>query len=504
MYPLSPQSLLFIFLLIIIYLSLYASKKKSSSNVAIKPFPCFGVLPEFIKNRHRFLDWSSEVLARLPTNTLDYHHPGKVHGIITANPLNVEHMLKSNFHNYPKGSRVTSYLEDFLGRGIFNADGEIWKIQRKTASYEFNTKSLRNFFMKSVEEEIQTRLVPVLKRASVLNQVVDMQDILERFSFDTVCRLSFNMDPGCLGSEGTTGTEFMNAFGEASTYSAGRFFYALPYMWRIKKALNIGSEKRMRKAISIVHDFADDIIKSRMKEKGEKEDTDDLLSRFIANESNSAEFLRDIIISFMLAGRDTMTSSITWFFWVLSSRSDVEGNILHEMKSIRNRNGTGSEAFNFDDMGQMHYLKAALSESLRMYPPVPLDEKQCLQDDIMPDGTFVGKGWCVTYHAYAMGRMESIWGKDCLDFKPERWLENGICRQESPFRFPAFHAGPRICLGKDVAHMQMKMVVASVLSRFHLDLVDKYRAPKQILSLTLRMKDGLPMRVRERCEAAID
>ncbi|KAH7864647.1 hypothetical protein Vadar_032135 [Vaccinium darrowii] len=76
----------------------------------------------------------------------------------------------------------------------------------------------------------------------------------------------------------------------------------------------------------------------------------------------------------------------------------------------------------------MHYLQAAINESMRLYLPVQFDSKFCQEDDTLPDGTFVKKGTRVTYHPYAMGRMERIWGPDCLEFKPERWLENGVFR----------------------------------------------------------------------------
>jgi cytochrome P450 len=97
-----------------------------------------------------------------------------------------------------------------------------------------------------------------------------------------------------------------------------------------------------------------------------------------------------------------------------------------------------------------------------------------------------------------MGRMESIWGKNCRDFVPERWLENGIYRQESPFKFPVFHAGPRMCLGKDMAYIQMKSIAASVIERFEIDVQNKEKCPDHLLSLTLRMKGGLQVKVKER------
>jgi cytochrome P450 len=190
---------------------------------------------------------------------------------------------------------------------------------------------------------------------------------------------------------------------------------------------------------------------------------------------------------------------LSWFFWLLSLNPDVEGNILKELETIRSSNGKNlGDTYSFEELRDMHYLQAAISETLRLYPPVPVDTKACQSDDVLPDGTFVGKKWFVTYHAYAMGRMESIWGKNCRDFVPERWLENGIYRQESPFKFPVFHAGPRMCLGKDMAYIQMKSIAASVIERFEIDVQNKEKCPDHLLSLTLRMKGGLQVKVKER------
>ncbi|XP_010247227.1 PREDICTED: cytochrome P450 94B3 [Nelumbo nucifera] len=497
----SLQSLLLFFLLsLYLYLHFHPSCKKSNSNAGFKIYPLIGTLPEFIKNRHRFLDWTTDVLSRTPTNTATFYRPGKVNGIITANPLNVEHMLKANFENYPKGDRFIALLKDFLGQGIFNSDGDLWRVQRKTASFEFNTKSLRSFVMENVKAEIETRLIPLLKRASETNQILDIQDILERFAFDNVCKLAFDIDPVCLGGDGTTSGEFMQAFEEAARLSAGRFMYLFPFLWKVKKALNIGSERRLKQAISTVHDFADKIIWSRMENRRQKQNNDDLLSRFMEDEFNSAEFLRDIVISFILAGRDTTSSSLAWFFWILSSRPDIERNILDELESVRARKGKCiGDTYSYDELREMQYLQAALSEGLRLYPPVAVDTKACREDDVLPDGSFIKKGWFITYHTYAMGRMEAIWGKDCREFKPQRWLESGTCRQESPFRYPIFHAGPRMCLGKDMAYIQMKSIAASVIERFHVDVVDGDKCPEHLLSLTLRIKGGLRVRIKQRC-----
>jgi cytochrome P450 len=496
---LSVQLLIILFLLSLwIYLYVTTSSQKKPTNKGFKIYPIVGVLPEFIKNRARVHDWFTETLSHCPGNTDVLRLPGIKPGIITANPLNVEYFLKTNFENYPKGELLITTLEDFLGRGIFNSNGELWRVQRKTASYVFNTKSLRSFVMDNVVVEISTRLVPILAKASETRQVLDLQDMLERFAFDNICKVAFNVDPAGLGGDRTDGSEFMQAFDDAAALSTERFLCSLPLLWKFYKFFDIGSERKLKKSIKIVHEFADNIIQSRMEQKMEKKD-EDLLSRFIGNDENSNEFLRDIVISFILAGRDTTSSALSWFFWLLSLNPDVESNILKELETIRSRNRKKiGDAYSFEDLRDMHYLHATISETLRLYPPVPVDILACRSDDVLPDGAFVGRKWFVVYCAYAMGRMESIWGKSCLEFLPERWLENGIYRQESPFKFPVFHAGPRMCLGKHMAYIQMKSIAASVIERFKIDVQNKDKCPEHVLSLTLRMKSGLQVRVKER------
>jgi len=222
----------------------------------------------------------------------------------------------------------------------------------------------------------------------------------------------------------------------------------------------------------------------------------DFLSRLAQDESHSDEFLRDIFINFVLAGRDTTPSALTWFFWNLSTRPDVVLKIQDELRLIRSRHNQAETFTNVDELREMNYLHAAISESLRLYPPVPLLLRKCLVDDLLPDGTPVKSGWMVMYNAYAMARTETIWGENCREFRPERWLEDGVFRPKNPFQFPVFHAGPRVCLGKDMAYIQMKAVAASVLERFEVEVVED-GGKQHELGITLKMKGGLPVKIKK-------
>ncbi|MFS7922318.1 putative cytochrome P450 [Helianthus anomalus] len=94
-----------------------------------------------------------------------------------------------------------------------------------------------------------------------------------------------------------------------------------------------------------------------------------------------------------------------------------------------------------------------------------------------------------------MGRMEGIWGEDCMEFKPERWFSSGGgIKHEPSYKFTAFHAGPRTCLGKEMAFIQMKMVATAIIYHYQVELVEGHnvRASDSIL---LQMKYGLKVRL---------
>ncbi|KAL2457803.1 Cytochrome [Abeliophyllum distichum] len=140
---------------------------------------------------------------------------------------------------------------------------------------------------------------------------------------------------------------------------------------------------------------------------------------------------------------------------------------------------------------------------MRLYPPVAWDSKHAIADDVLSDGVSVRAGDRVTYFSYGMGRMENLWGKDRFNFKPERWIsemEQGrikTLKNTYPYKFPVFQAGPRVCLGKELAFIQIKYIVASIVKRFKIRPVSSDR-PKFVPLLTAHMVGGPKVLVQKR------
>ncbi|GAU39402.1 hypothetical protein TSUD_323500, partial [Trifolium subterraneum] len=399
---------------------------------------------------------SKTVVVPMPFTTYTY----------IADPVNVEHVLKTNFSNYPKGEVYHSYMEVLLGHGIFNVDGELWKKQRKTASLEFASRNLRDFSTK-VFKEYALKLSSILNQASFLNQQIDMQELLMRMTLDSICKVGFGVEIGTLNPN-SPNNNFAKAFDTANIIVTLRFIDPL---WKIKKILNLGSEAQLEKSMKIIDDFTYSVIRTRKaeiddaKKSGQQNQIkNDILSRFIelGEDNASDKSLRDIVLNFVIAGRDTTATTLSWAIYMVMTHSHVAEKLYLELKTFEENQAKEenvtlpqcdenddpelfnqrvvqfSKLLNKDSLEKLHYLHAVITETLRLYPAVPQDPKGVIEDDVLPDGTKIKAGGMVTYVPYSMGRMEYNWGPNAASFIPERWFKDGVLKNESPFKFTAF------------------------------------------------------------------
>ncbi|KAI0493705.1 hypothetical protein KFK09_023829 [Dendrobium nobile] len=476
-------------------------------------WPLVGCLPGHLDNAERLHDWISDNLCKTggtyQTCLLALPFLARRQGLVTAtcDPRNLEHILKTRFDNYCKGPAWQAIFHDLLGGGIFNSDGDAWLFQRKTAAPEFSTRTLRLAMSRWVSLSIHKGLLPILDTAVADGSTVDLQDLLLRLTFDNICGLTFGQDPQTLDAS-LPENHFARSFDRATEATLHRFLLPKLY-WRLMKLFRLGMEGILSSSVTNVYSYLFAVINARKLELSSTSLHDDLLSRFQRNGAGySDDFLQQVAVNFILAGRDTTSVALSWFFWAVATHPEVEHAIIHELYSVlaasrgdQDRKAAWFEApLDYEELDRLVYLKATLSETLRLYPSVPENTKYVVADDLLPDGTFVPAGSSITYSIYSVGRMESVWGQDCLEFRPERWISEDLRRFEPPadsFKFMAFNAGPRLCLGKDLAYLQMKSIAAAVLLRCRFELEPGHRVEQKI-SLMLFLKHGLRMYVRRR------
>ncbi|KAJ0988052.1 hypothetical protein J5N97_006408 [Dioscorea zingiberensis] len=412
--------------------------------------------------------------------------------LLTCDPANINHVFNSNFTNYHKGNHF-SKIFDILGDGIFNTDHESWRFQRRKAHTLINNKRFNSFVAKASHDKVERSLIPLLNHLADRDELFDLQDVFLRITFDLTCFLVLGIDPASL-SIGFPLVPFAKAIDDAEEALFYRHVTPLSWKW-----MRFTKEKKLANAWKTIDHFIMQCISQRRRERLINP-SDDLLSSYFDSEEEFGElglglgfdkFLRDTTLNLMLAGRDTTSSALTWFFWLVATHPKVETNILNELRE---------QAYHDNNLHCLIYLHAALLESLRLYPPVPFEHKGVHRKDVLPSGEEVDERRMVLVSLYAMGRMEGIWGEDCMEFRPERWIsESGKIKHEPSYKYFVFNCGPRSCLGRALAFTQMKAMAAAMIKSFEFH-VERGHVARPKLSILLHMKDGLMVRVRKREE----
>ncbi|KAI3770248.1 hypothetical protein L6452_01375 [Arctium lappa] len=496
-----------LFLLVSVYIVYNQSQRKGKKTKKKKYHPVGGTkFHQFIHFR-RLHHYCTDLAAKY--KTFKIYNPFNHSEIYTTDPANVEYILRTNFENYGKGPFMNHTLKDLLGDGIFTVDGDEWREQRKVSSHEFSKKVLRDY-SGVVFTENTIKVGNILLEAANSNRTVDITDLFMKSTTDSIFKVGFGIDFDNVSGSNEKGARFCRAFDDANELVLRRFF---DLSWKIQKYFNIGPEAELKKNIKVIDDIIYKLIHTKIEQMKEaKDDTllkkQDLLSRFLQIKNIDPKYVRDIVVTFVLAGKDPIATSLYWFIYMLCKHPEIQDKVAKEIKEATNMSIQELEIINVAEfatrvteeaLDKMQYLHAALTETIRLYPALSMDPKTCFSDDVLPDGGFVKKGEVVVYMPYAMGRMTHIWGDDALEFKPERWLdEDGVFHPASPFKFTAFQAGPRTCMGRDFAYRQMKIFSSILLGCFAFKLSDENKIPHYRTMINLQMDGPLHIYVSKR------
>jgi len=433
-------------------------------------YPIIGMMPTLSRNIDNFPFWSAEMATQNGDKPWGGVVPGLRFVFITSAEA-VEHILKTSFDTFVKGQQFFENLEELLGRGIFSVDGEEWKSQRRVASHLFKTRTLKT----AMEESFVSHgkeFMKIIDQKAATGEAFNIQELFLRYTFDTICDIGFGFHLGALHSEGNTAA--MNSFDRIQNVVACRFRIP-PFVWKLQRLLGMGTEGKLKGDAKILNKFLDGLVKTRTEQIAMNKDdelVENFLTLFIKSELKqgrqpSPVFLRDIVASFLIAGRDTTACTLTTMIKMLAEHPEVDQKLVEEINTELLPSDDAYPSYTHLTKRGGKYIGAVLNEVLRWQPPVPMDSKLCTKSCVLPDGTPIEAGTTVFYSPYFMGRKESYWGPDVLEFKPERWLNR---EPPTPYENPVFNAGPRTCLGIHMANFEAKLLAAMVLKKYRFKL----------------------------------
>jgi len=288
-------SFLFIGIVTILYLINFYKKRYRIKVPGPFGVPLFGNFFQIYSRRYDSWDYFYELHKQFGKFFV-VNFPLSPPFLFVSDPETLEYILKTNFENYVKGPHTHQIFYDFLGNGIFNADGHQWKLQRQTASHLFSIKELK-IYVDLFVEKVQTvkEILQIQLSDEENRKVVDIQDILQRFTLDSIGKIAFGVEIGSLKKD----NQFSTAFDIANEATTNRFYNP----FAMKSPNFFYSEKELKKSIKIINQFSYEIIKKRKSDPDINQRTD-LLSRYITMKDDEGKpfsdlYLRDIVINFM-------------------------------------------------------------------------------------------------------------------------------------------------------------------------------------------------------------
>jgi len=388
------------------------------------------------------------------------------------------HVLQENHRNYTKGFGYDR-MEPLVGKGLLTSEGELWRRQRKLVQPAFHRQRIAAF-----ADLMARHTAAMLERWDALpaGETIDVHAQMMQLAFAIVGDALFSID---LTNEAAAAGE---AFAQALAIIDERFqsMFVGPAWWPS------ASNRRLRAATGVLDELVNGIVSRRRREGTEH---DDLLGMLMSarDETGGAAMderqLRDEVVTMILAGHETTANTLTWLWWLLAQNPLARTRLEAEADAA-----LGHRRATLADVSALPYTAMAIEETLRLYPPVWLFGRRAIADDTLGDYR-IPAGGALFLSPYLAHRDPRFW-PDPERFDPERFTAEAVAQRPRFAHFP-FALGPRMCVGAAFASMEMTIVAAMVAARYRLDALPGHRVEPDP-RLTLRPRDGLPMRLQRR------
>lgn len=246
---------------------------------------------------------------------------------------------------------------------------------------------------------------------------------------------------------------------------------------------------RMQQRQRQIHDLLQAEIDERRTKGDEKRS--DVLSLMMAvrdetGQAMSDEELRDELLTILFAGHETTATTLSWAFYQIHQQPEVREKLLKELESLDAHASPMS-------MAQLPYLNAICQETLRMYPVIPVLFPRISKVPVKVADYSFDAETTLWISPYLVHYREDVY-PNAHHFEPERFLD----RQYSPAEYFPFGGGSRRCLGYALAQLEMKLVLATILSKYQLALADDKPVKLQRRGFTLAPTGGVRMVLTEK------
>ena len=410
--------------------------------------------------------------------------------LVVSDHAAVAKVLRDRPSGFSRTARLREIGQEMgLQPGLFGAEGDDWLRQRRMVMAGFDPGHVRRYFPALVQ--VGQRLAKRWGLAAKSSQSIDLQSDLMRFTVDTIAGLAFGAAVDTLGSD----TDVIQQHLDKIFPALFRRITAPIPLWRLFPSKD--DRALVRSMVEVNRAVEEFILQARARMEHDANlriNPGNLLEAMIAEADKPDSGLSDAtvagnVLTMLLAGEDTTANTIAWMIYLLWKNPETLQFAIDEIKT----HVANIHSPTMDELDKLHYLQACINETMRLKPvgpqlPLQANRDTTVGDVLVPKGTIV----------INLLRSDSL-REDLVDyaneFHPERWLQenNSAKRISTPFG-----AGPRICPGRYLAILEMKIAMTVLLGQFEINYVGTADGspPQERLSFAM-MPVGLLMRVNQ-------
>ena len=400
---------------------------------------------------------------------------------LVSHPETARRVLVGNARAYGKRTIQYTTLSLVTGEGLLTADTDEWRGQRRRLQPAFHHSTLEQ-----IADHVRTSSDRLLTRWSTNDDaVVDIDEAMMHLALEVVGKSLFGADLS--GDAARLAQATVDALD--IVVKKARSPLSLPL--RVPTPANVA----LRTAVANLDSSVDAMLAERAsRPRGPGEPPRDMLDLLLAADDEgrtmSRDEVRNQIITFIVAGHETVASALTWAWQLLAMHPDALSRVRAEATPF-----VGSGGPQFADLARLPYTAAVIDEVLRLYPPAWLITRRSHQDDVL-DGVEMKRGSLIIVSPWLVQRHPSLWERP-NQFIPERFLDHAGQRRRDVINGPGyipFGAGPRLCIGRDMALVEAILVLACIAPQVELTAVGA--TPVAMPLVTIRPRGGLPMRLK--------
>lgn len=419
--------------------------------------------------------------------------------MVVADPETIGTLLRDRPDGFQRTSRMSKIADSMGFHGVFSANGARWRRQRPMVMAGLDPAHVKSYFPALVR--VTERFARRWQRAADAKATIELQADLMRYTVDVTAGLAFGADINTIESDEDVIQQHLDKVLPA-------LFRRLMAPFEYWRYLQLPRDRALGRHLEALHQAVDGFIASarrRMQEEPARGgEPTNLIEAMIAARDTAGSGVDDAdvagnVLTMLLAGEDTTANTLAWMIWLLGRNPAALERARAEVLSVL---GNVRLPSRYEQLAALPYVEACANETMRLKPVAPILIVEAIRDTVVA-GVEVPAGQLIMC-LMRPPAVDEKYFPDPQSFEPARWLEAGARSASSAKRVAMpFGAGPRLCPGRYLAMLEMKMLMAMLLAGFELESVGTADGaePRERMAFTMQPV-GLRMQLRTRANKA--